>query len=174
MYIFEINDLVYYIGDLSDPLRNKRSLAIVEKIDESKFPWIGVRLFPSNELIGVRYELIRSIETKEAHLKKLGFTENTIQNRLYFERDGVCISDIYVVIKPNHLYIPKFRIIPNLSFEIDLTKYLKDGTQDAIDDNKFNEDYPDANNLNHLIRTLNGMGIKTPSIEELDELMPKY
>ena len=70
MNIFELCDLVYYSGDYSDSQRNRRYLAIIDKIDESKFPWIGVRMFPSNELISVKYNFIRSVETKPTHLLK--------------------------------------------------------------------------------------------------------
>lgn len=174
MYIFELGDMVYYSGDYSDPKRNRRSLAIIDKIDESKFPWVGVRMFPSNEFISVRYNYIRSIETKPAHLIKLGFQKKESPGKVYFEKDGIYISDIFVVISPNHFYIPKFRILPDHTFTIDLKKYLKEGKENEIDNDKFNQDFPDANNLNHLLRTFQSMGVATPPIEDFDELMPNY
>lgn len=174
MNIFELCDLVYYSGDYSDSQRNRRYLAIIDKIDESKFPWIGVRMFPSNELISVKYNFIRSVETKPTHLLKMGFQKREHNGFEYFENKGILIGFFYFPIKSNHFYIAGYRILPSFPFVIDINKYLIKNSIDEIDHNKFNIDFPEANNLNYLLKTLIEKGLKVPKIENFDDLMPEY
>lgn len=68
--MFKENEYVLYKGDYTtmDETRRSASLAIVDKIDEDKIPYIGLKLIPSEKLLGVDSSLVKILETESDHL----------------------------------------------------------------------------------------------------------
>jgi hypothetical protein len=173
MYLFEENEYVIYKGDgttLSESRRNP-SLAIVNKIDEDKFPYVGLKLVPSGELIGAEARLVRNITTSEEALLKLGFQKTIVNRAEYYQFGDFIVVGIVLHPKPGHIYFAGFRHVPSIPLQFDATPLIKDGEvrEDALE-----QLFPNMHNLNRLVKYLNENRLSNLSIQDAVNVYPFY
>lgn len=166
MYLFEKGEFVIYKGDMStmQEERRKPSLAIVDRIDEDKFPHVGLKLVPKESFIGVEARLIRNILTERTHLLKLGFQEFEENNVKYYALGSVIIAEMVIYPKPRSVYFAGFRILPYKPFQFTAKPFIENN---EVDENKLQETYPNMNNLNELISHLKALNLTSMDIPDI-------
>ena len=173
MYLFEESEYVIYKGDgttLNEP-RRTASLAIVNKIDESKFPYVNLKLIPSNELIGVEARLIRTLETSEKWLLKIGFNKSVINKSERYELDDFIVGGVVLFPAPGFAYFGGFRQLPSIPFQVDPNQLMQNG---EVKEDVLEQLFPSMHNLNHLVKHLNDTGLSDKTIPEIVEVKPFY
>lgn len=168
MYIIKEGDIVRYEGDSSsmEERRRQPSFAIVNKIDTEKEPNIGIQLIPNNELLGVHYNLVRSIYVKKEHLLRLGFEEKLINNSNYYINKTLIVTKVVIYPKVNSTYFAGFRIIPKAPFKLKIEPYLT--KEKEVDSDKLEVDFPQIATVNSLIKHCKSRGLFSQlSIDEI-------
>lgn len=173
MALFEENEYVIYKGDgstLYEPRRNP-SLAIVDEIDDDKFPYVGLQLIPSGEKIGVEARLIRSIETTEKSLLKLGFQKHVNEKKEHYTLSNVIIGGVLLIPKLRSYYFAGFRLLPSIPVQINTDEVIKDG---EVQQETLETLFPNMHNLNHLVKYLNDNGYSNMTIPQIVDIEPYY
>lgn len=174
MYIFNRNDYVIYRGDYStvDETRRKPSLAIVDNIDENKFPYVGLKLLPNEELMGVHASLVININTSEKYLEKLGFTTVEEPNGArHYTLGHVIIGGIVLYPAQNHIYSAGYRLFPSKPYTIEVDKIMMNGW---VNEEELENALPCMHNMNTLVTFLQQQGLTNKTIPEIFELDPYY
>lgn len=171
MSLYEENEFVIYTGDSSMQIdeRRNRSLAIIYKIDESKFPHVGLKLIPSGEKIGVEVRLLRKIQTNEDFLLKMGFQKSVVNNVAYYQLSTLIICAFALFPTRTYFYDAGFRQVQSIPAVIDSSKLMKDG-EVLID--VLNTEFPDMQNLNDIVKFLENTGFSNLSIPEIVDIKP--
>ena len=169
MYLFEEKEFVIYPGDPStvDESRKKPSLAIVDVIDPSKKPYVGLKLFPSNEKMGVHAGLIRSINTTEQYLKELGFEVVEKVKTRYFTLGHIVVAGVVLYPSRNYIYNLGFRLLPGMPYSINMDDLMTDG---KVNESKLEEVLPIMHNLNTLLEFLRQHKLTDLSVTDIFKL----
>lgn len=173
MYLFEENEYVIYKGDgttLYEARRNP-SLAVVEKIDEDKFPYVGLKLIPSGDQIGVEARLIRIIKTSEKALLKIGFQKTVINNRPHYNLGTLIIGEVVLFPAPGFVYFAGFRRLPSIPVQVDSSEVIKAG---EVDEDALERFFPNMHKLNYLVKYLNDNGFSNMTILQIVDIEPFY
>lgn len=147
------NDFVKYTGDYTtlDPIRRNEDFAqVISFLQDENYSMVTLHLVTLNQKLMCSTNLIRTIDTEEKHILRLGFKEvNFSDGKRYFERDGVIISSVIIQFPSiRYFFVSGLCIgdLRNLSQE-EIESYLTEG---EFDPKKFFSVYPSVHNLNRL------------------------